>query len=629
MKRLIKKSKGIVKGAPSGFVVSLMVHAAAFLLAGMLVVFTVTQKEEKKFVPPKPVDRPKMKLKKPQVKVKKTAKPKATTRIVTKVKRASMPDIQLPEMSGMADGLVGGVGGFEIMPDLNEVTLFGGGQTIGNDFVGTFYDFKRDRLGKPVQMDPDTYRQLLKQFIIKGWRTSVFSRYYRSPRKLYTTTFAVPPVQSALAPEAFGESDTIGYCWAAHYKGQLVHYEDIKFRFWGMGDDVMMVRVDGKVVLNACWPGDTEDYFTTVWRSSSADSRKYPLGNNLSVVGDWIELKAGVPLDMEVLIGEVPGGVFQSMLCVEVEGVEYPRNPFRNGPKLPIFKTEEPTLDLVEAIHRDLDPGDASVTNGPVFRDYAPKSIVAESAPDSLESSGMESTPEPTVPDAMRLWTSGDGKTLEGEFVTLMAGQVVIKNAKGKQLKIPIEQLSPEDRIYIELATPPEFGIEFSKKSEQVLPPEDSPFIGGDARPFQAFDFIFGAKVRQKTSRLYNHELMVEYFVFAEEVDGDNYVLMDRQSSAFAPTPENKQSLDFYGKKTRIQQQAVRVQAPMRGTKYGGYLITITDERGKIIQYKTSHEWLFENMENLKKVPVGKHFNKDCNRVGPPRPGPDDRPDWV
>ncbi len=222
MKRLIKKSKGIVKGAPSGFVVSLMVHAAAFLLAGMLVVFTVTQKEEKKFVPPKPVDRPKMKLKKPQVKVKKTAKPKATTRIVTKVKRASMPDIQLPEMSGMADGLVGGVGGFEIMPDLNEVTLFGGGQTIGNDFVGTFYDFKRDRLGKPVQMDPDTYRQLLKQFIIKGWRTSVFSRYYRSPRKLYTTTFAVPPVQSALAPEAFGESDTIGYCWAAHYKGQLV-----------------------------------------------------------------------------------------------------------------------------------------------------------------------------------------------------------------------------------------------------------------------------------------------------------------------------------------------------------------------------------------------------------------------
>ena len=66
--------------------ISLTLHAAAFLLAGMLVVFTVQKKEEKKFVSPKPVNRPNMKLKKPMVKVKKSAKPKSTTRIVTKVK---------------------------------------------------------------------------------------------------------------------------------------------------------------------------------------------------------------------------------------------------------------------------------------------------------------------------------------------------------------------------------------------------------------------------------------------------------------------------------------------------------------------------------------------------------------
>ena len=153
MKKLNNKRTGIVKGVPSGFVISLLVHAGAFALAGLLVVFTVVNKEEKKFVPPKPVDRPKMKLKKPRVKVKKTAKPKATTRIVTKVKRASMPDIQLPEMSGMTDGLVGGIGGFEIMPNLDQVTLFGGGQTIGNDFVGTFIDFKRNRQGKHPEQE--------------------------------------------------------------------------------------------------------------------------------------------------------------------------------------------------------------------------------------------------------------------------------------------------------------------------------------------------------------------------------------------------------------------------------------------------------------------------------------------
>ncbi len=119
-----EKNQKINKGAPSGFVISLMVHAAAFALAGLLVVFTVHQKEEKTFVPPRPVDRPKMKLKKPQVKVKKSAKPKSTTRIVTKVKRASIPDIQLPEMSGMGVGIVGDIGGFEMIPDLEEMTVF-------------------------------------------------------------------------------------------------------------------------------------------------------------------------------------------------------------------------------------------------------------------------------------------------------------------------------------------------------------------------------------------------------------------------------------------------------------------------------------------------------------------------
>jgi hypothetical protein len=152
------KTKGVVKGAPSGVIISLALHAAAFLLAGLLVVFTVVNKEEKKFVPPKPVDRPKMKLKKPQVKVKKTARPKSTTRIVTKVKRADMPDIQLPEMSGMGEGLGGGMGvGFDMLPDMEELVDSGSSQTIGTDLEGTYYDFKRDRRGRGIPASHDQH----------------------------------------------------------------------------------------------------------------------------------------------------------------------------------------------------------------------------------------------------------------------------------------------------------------------------------------------------------------------------------------------------------------------------------------------------------------------------------------
>ncbi|VGO19797.1 SHD1 domain-containing protein [Pontiella sulfatireligans] len=624
-----KKKQSISKGAPSGFVVSLLVHAAAFLLAGMLVVFNVVKKEEKKFVPPKAVERPKMNLKKPKVKVKKTSKPKATTRIVTKVKRASMPDIQLPEMSGMSDGLAGGIGGFEIMPDLTEVTMFGAGQTIGNDFVGTFYDMKRDRRGSAIPHSQEQFKEDVKDFMLKGWKPSVWARFYRSPRTLYATTFAIPPVPSSLAPEAFGEPDTIGYVWITHYKGQLVYPEDITFRFWGQGDDLIAVRVDGEIKLISAWTSSSggeshADVFYPVWRSKFPSiSEKYPIGNNMAVVGDWITLKAGEPMDMEVLISEITGGVFCSLLLVEVQGEEYPKNYFRGGPKLPIFKTEEPTLDLAEAIWANLHAGDASVTNGPVFRDFVSKG-----------STGLGPAPEPVVveeveEDPMRVWTLTSGKTVEAEFITVIGGQVALKMPKGRQQKIPLAALSDADLEYIDFATPPEFSIDFSKKSSQLPRPEESPYIWGDLRPLQIFGYTFGVKLKQKSAGAYNHELTVEYFAIGEEVDGDNWVLLDRRSDVFMPTKENKGRHELYGDEVRLQVQALRASAPMRGTKYGGFVITITDERGKIIQHAASHDFLYEGFENLKRLPVGKHFDKDGLRVCPPRPTEGDRQEWM
>ncbi|MDF7807187.1 hypothetical protein P4E94_07045 [Pontiellaceae bacterium B12219] len=157
MTRTKVRDKGVVRGGPSGLLISVLIHAGAFMLAGLLVVFSVTQKEEKKFVPPKPVDRPKMKLKKPQVKVRKSEKPKSANRIVTKVTRASMPDIQLPEMSGVGQGFTEGLAGVDLIPDLDDVTLLGSSQSIGSDLEGTFYDFNRRRNGSTYGMDTDVF----------------------------------------------------------------------------------------------------------------------------------------------------------------------------------------------------------------------------------------------------------------------------------------------------------------------------------------------------------------------------------------------------------------------------------------------------------------------------------------
>lgn len=128
-----------------------------------------------------------------------------------------------------------------------------------------------------------------------------------------------------------------------------------------------------------------------------------------------------------------------------------------------------------------------------------------------------------------------------------------------------------------------------------------------------------GAEPEQVSAGAYNHELQVEFFVFGEEVDGDNYVLLDRQAGSFTPAKENNRTHSLSGKPI-LCYAFDDYYLNRRGTKYGGYLITVTDVRGRIIDYGTSHKWLFENLENLKRLPVGKHFDKTGTRVFPPRP---------
>lgn len=368
MKKKMDKGPNVVKGAPSGFVVSLAIHAAAFTLAGMLVVFNVVKKEEKKFVPPAPVDRPKMKLKKPKVKVKKSSKPKATTRIVTKVKRASMPDIQLPEMSGMGEGLAGGIGGFEIMPNMEEVSVFGGGQSIGNDFEGTFYDMKRDRRGGTIAMDTDPYMTIVGELARSNMKESILSRYYRAPNKLYTTHFMIPPIMSPMAPDLYGSPETMSFFFLVKYEGKLVFKDDIRFRFWGTGDAYVVVTVDGETVLINGWDGRLD--FLTHWTTpDTGKSDKFFVGNQDLKVGEWIDLKAGEPKDMKVIFGEYTGGEMGTILLVEVEGVEYEQTR-QGGPLLPAFKTEDFSRDQLEEIYKLLPEGECVLTNGPVFRDF-------------------------------------------------------------------------------------------------------------------------------------------------------------------------------------------------------------------------------------------------------------------
>ncbi len=618
MKKWIKKRQNKTKGMPSAVLLSILIHGGLFLLAGMLVVFTVVKKEEQKFEPPKLIERPKMKLKKPKVKVKKTSKPKPTTRIVTKINRANMPEIQLPEMSGLSTGLASGLGGFDLMPSFDEVSIFGGEQSIGNDFRGALYDLKRNRQGKGMSMGSDQFRLVIRKFVRNGWDASVLAKYYVSPSSLFTTHFMIPLIPAPLFVDAFGSPETEAYFFFLKYKGDLVYTEDIKFRFWGMGDSYMMVRVDGKDVLVAGW--DAHDSVFDWWKSSSADNRKYFLANQAMTVGDWIALKAGKPVEMEILFGEWNGGSSAAILLVEVDGVEYPKNK-QGGPILPAFRTEEFSLDLREQIQGGFPKNEASLTTGPVFRDYKLPSegVVNHADALELEPDSPKVPVDASIKGKLRAWILSDGRSVEASFEAIIGGNVLLKNAKGKSVKIPQDLISGEDLKLIQLSTPPTLGISFSKTSKQRSYPETI----SDQIP-SSFYFDFSATIKQTSTGSYDQELTAELFVIGAEVDGNNHTLLAYEKNKFFLTEDNQRRYSLRCKTVEVTNYLVGTWwsggIVQRGERYATFLVVISDANGNIISHKTPRKWLFEHLENLRKIPIGKHMDKTCTRVAPTPP---------
>lgn len=633
-KKLFAQKNKVSKGAPSGLVVSILFHAAIFFVAGLFVVFQVIRPAAPEFEPPPPIERPKMKLKKPKVKVKKSSQPKPSSRIVAKVKTKQMPEIQLPDLVGSGEGLLGtgtGDGGdFLDLPALGELSLFGTEETIGSDLVGTFYDLKRNRSGggTPQGSDPHTGAicPIFREFLESGWNKRELNRFWKSERKLYTTTLIIPETPSVLGPLAFGEDiKTGGWAWAVLYEGTLISYRDIRFRFWGMGDNFLAVGVDGETVF-AHWL-DGLDSAAAAYFAEYVNYRAPPTAMTYAYAheGSWIELKAGEPRKLQIIISEFDGGGSSYMLCVEEDGVDYPYNPYRGGTTYPIFQMSVQSRTQVEELERVIYPGDASINDGPIFQDFEPGEIPDYHAEEAEEEIEEETAPETKV----RTWILADGTSVEAELVNQTAGNAWLKTADGREVKVPMDRFSNDDQTYLSLEDVPRFRIDFTEKVHTLPPPpNDSGRYNDSRRPVEINEYTFKARVKLMDTTRYTYPLTVEYYAIGKEIEGNNnYILWQRSSKTFTPSRENGFEFEFGSTQPirRIQKSMMAGSSRLRGETYDTYLVTVTDQRGEIIAYRTPNEFLYTYLDRLKELPVTRHFDNECRRVFPSRPIDGDR----
>lgn len=259
-------------------------------------------------------------------------------------------DIDLGLGSGIGDGLGDGGGGM------------GSGDAGGSALEGTFYDFKQTAKGAKTGIiyskaenrlatyaDFGKVATILGEFVTGNWNEKTLRKYYQAPTKLYASNFFLPACSAAYAPYAFNVKDKVEPSgWCVVYRGKVKAPRSGKYRFVGAGDDVLAVRFNRKLVLEAGWtipslfnskdttPEQHWNRFGVIGISDGYKSKiaTYPDHKDYKlfpqdgfaawnaalgglVGGNIFEVKEGEVYPIEILISEVPGGSFGFCLMIQ------------------------------------------------------------------------------------------------------------------------------------------------------------------------------------------------------------------------------------------------------------------------------------------------------------------------
>lgn len=239
-------------------------------------------------------------------------------------------------------------------------SLFGTSEKDGAGLIAIIYDLKQTQAREPSQITAETYPKVVAEFLNKGWDEVVLNKYFRVTRPLYSTQIFIPGMSADAAPKAYGVDAVMkASCWVIHYKGQVSPPEDGVYRFVGYSDDALAVAVNNKTV---CVGARHDMRLNEVWKPKEKPGAKAFNGN--LTYGDWVPLKKDEPVDLDVLVGERPGGEFCAFLLYQKQGETYTMD--KDGrPILPVFQ-----LAPMEIPNKEPDKAPSFVRAAEVWKQY-------------------------------------------------------------------------------------------------------------------------------------------------------------------------------------------------------------------------------------------------------------------
>ena len=189
-----------------------------------------------------------------------------------------------------------------------------------------------------------------------------------APQDLYLTHLAIPYSDAAIGPRFFdAEKEVKPTGWIANYRGTVTVPAAGTYRFVGMGDDYLSVSLNGRPRLFACWPSLQESVRGSWKPSEDQPTHIGPFAGLPLIYGDWVKLKKGETIEMNIAVGERPGGKVGFILLIQEKSTAYQIDPITNRPILPLFTTAPIPKDRQTEITQDFKNFPLDWKNTPIF----------------------------------------------------------------------------------------------------------------------------------------------------------------------------------------------------------------------------------------------------------------------
>lgn len=204
-------------------------------------------------------------------------------------------------------------------------------------FEGEFFDLSQTRSRTSSSQSLPDEKAIAQAFLASGANALNKFRAEKIALQHQYIYFPVSPsssLQSVMgAPPPQGQGP-----WLAYFRASLEPPRSGKFRFVGLGDSVLAVRVNGKSVLDG-----RSTFYEESRRSAKVEYLTGPAGTHARALraGEWINLKSGSRINVEVLVGG-SGVNFSAFLMMEEWGVSHPPRTDRAGTAFPLFQIGSP-----------------------------------------------------------------------------------------------------------------------------------------------------------------------------------------------------------------------------------------------------------------------------------------------